>query len=91
MDLLGGAGGLEQARDLVVALLLGGLGEGGVLGGGAGLATDGGLQVVKRGADGGLAAGGDAEVVAVVSGGNLGAYLHRCILLLVCSCSHCFS
>ena len=34
VDLLGGAGGLEQARDLVVALLLGCLGKGGILGGG---------------------------------------------------------
>ena len=76
MDLLGGSGCLEQARDLIVALLLGGLREGGVLGGSAGLAGDSGLQVVERGADNGLAVACDAEVGGVVGRRNGVAYLH---------------
>ena len=44
MDLLGSGRGLEQASDLLVALLLGSLGERGVLGRSAGLAADGGLR-----------------------------------------------
>ena len=75
VDLLGGRGGLEQAGDLVVALLLGGLGESGVLRGSAGLAADGGLQVLERGAD---FAGAEAvHVGGVFSGRGGGTYFHR--------------
>ena len=74
VDLLGSGRCLEQASDLLVALLLGSLGERGVLGGSAGLAADGGLQVLERGAD---FAGAEAvHVRGVLGGGDLGTYLH---------------
>ena len=72
----------EQAGDLGVAGRLCGLGERGVLGGSAGLAGDGGLQVVKRGANLGGAAADDVEVGGVLGGGEFGTQVHRVMLLL---------
>lgn len=67
VDLLGGAGGLEQAGDLVEALLLGSSGASGVLGRRAGLATHGGLQVFEGGAHLGDGLGDHVEVAGVLS------------------------
>ena len=76
VDLFGGAGGLEQAGDLVEALLLGGHGAGGVLGGSAGLAADGGLQVLQSGAHLGNGLGNHVEVAGVLSGRNNVTQIH---------------
>ena len=76
MDLLGGAGGLEQAGDLVEALLLGGGGAGGVLGGRTGLATHGGLQVFEGGAHLGDGLGDHVEVAGVLSSGDNVTQIH---------------
>ena len=77
VHLLGGAGGLPQAAQLLVALLLRQLGAGGVLRGSAGLAADGGLQVLKRGANFAGGAGNAVEVGRVLGGGQLGALIHN--------------
>ena len=76
VDLLGGAGGLEQAGDLVETLLLGGSGAGGVLGGRAGLATHGGLQVLEGGAHLGDGLGDHVEVAGVLSSGDNVTQIH---------------
>ena len=74
VDLLGSGRCLEQASDLLVALLLGSLGECGVLRGGARFAGDGSLQVLERSAD---FAGAEAvHVRGVLGGGDFGTYLH---------------
>ena len=76
VHLLGGAGGLPQAAQLLVALLLGKLGAGGVLGGGARLAAHGGLQVLQRGADLAGCAGDAVKVGGILCGGQFGALIH---------------
>ena len=83
MDLLGGRSGLPQACELVEALFLGGLGEGGVLGGSAGLACNGGLQVLERGARLGGSVGDSVEVAGVLSGGKFGTKVHNVPLSIV--------
>ena len=83
MDLLGGRSGLPQTCELVEALLLGSLGEGGVLGGSAGLASDGGLQVLERGARLGSGVGDSVEVAGVLGGGKFGTKVHNVPLSIV--------
>ena len=75
VDLLGGAGGLEQAGDLVETLLLGG-----VLGGRAGLAAHGSLQVLEGGAHLGDGLGDDVEVAGVLGGRNNVTQIHGIFL-----------
>ena len=83
MNLLGGRSSLPQTCELVEALLLGGLSEGGVLGGSAGLASDGGLQVLERGACLGSGVGDSIEVAGVLSGGKFGTKVHNVPLSIV--------
>lgn len=64
-------------------LLLGGLGKGGVLGGSASLACNGGLQVLERGARFGGGIGDSIEVAGVLSGGKFGTKVHNVPLSIV--------
>ena len=83
VDLLGGRSSLPQTCELVEALLLGGLGKGGVLGGSASLACNGGLQVLERGARFGGGIGDSIEVAGVLSGGKFGTKVHNVPLSIV--------
>ena len=83
VDLLGSRSSLPQTCELVEALLLGGLGEGGVLGGSAGLARNGSLQVLERGARLGGGVGDSVEVAGVLSGGKFGTKVHNVPLSIV--------
>ena len=71
---------LEQAGDLVETLLLGGSGAGGVLGGRAGLAAHGSLQVLEGGAHLGDGLGDDVEVAGVLGGRNNVTQIHGIFL-----------
>ena len=83
VDLLGSRSCLPQTCELVEALLFGGLGEGGVLGGSAGLARNGGLQILERGARLGGGVGDSVEVAGVLSGGKFGTKVHNVPLSIV--------
>ena len=97
VDLLGVRRAGEQARDMVVARLLGDLRPRGVLRGGARLALDGRLQVFERGSHGGGAFLNHVEVAgrgrvghglrvehvrSGAVGGSVGVRLRRGLLLL---------